>query len=210
MRSVLIILGLIICSTSVAQTHRERANFRVLFNFDFQQTRVSDRNVRFYGLRLAALKGKNIIGLGVYGLASPQEYPRERILIDNGFDTLDVSLDIDYAMLTYERILFLSDRWQLSLPMSAGLGNVRSRIRQPGVGDFLIFSEREAVIGLVAGKATYSIKFWLFAFAGAGHRFVFTRDRLTDEAYSGFTWTAGLGIRTGALLKYWKAQRKDV
>lgn len=187
---------------------QDKADYRVLFTLDFKQTRVSDRNVQFFGFRLGAQKKNNVISVGYYGLARPQVYENQELLIDNSFDTIDVSLDINYTVLGFERIFFQNDKWQISVPAAVGLGNVRTRIWNMARQDFEIFNEREALVGQGSVRVGYAIKFWLHAQAAAGQRFVFTRDRLTDQAYSGFTWMVGVGVKTGALIKHWRSKRK--
>ena len=84
---------------------------------------------------------------------------------------------------------------------------MRNRIRPPGIGEYKIFSEKEAFVSQGSVRVSYALKFWLHAQAAAGQRYVFTRDELTDQAYSGFTWMVGLGIKTGALIKHWRSKR---
>lgn len=199
---LLLLLGL----PSIGQTDKEQAEFRVMFNLDFKRTVVRDNAVNFYGFRLGAQKEKNIIAVGFYGLASAQVYEDQPI--NRGADTTDLSLDIDFAMLTYERVFLETNKWQIAGPIGVGIGNVRTRM--PDENDvFKVTNEREAFIFEYGVKVSYELLFWLHAQGGVGNRHVFTRDPLTDKTYTGFTWVVGVGIKTGEILKHWKSKRNN-
>ena len=204
MRTALYILA-VLCST-LAIGQKEQAEFRVMVNLDFNRTVVQSNAVNFYGFRLGAQKEKNIIAVGFYGLAEAQLFKDQPI--NNGADTSDLSLDIDYGSLTYERVFLESEKWQISTPLAFGLGNVRTRMPDEN-GQFRVTSEKEAFIVHYGVKISYELLFWLHAQGGMGQRHVFTRDSLTDRTYSGFTWVVGVGIKTGEILRHWKSKRKN-
>lgn len=178
---------------------RSRAAFRPVFNFDTRRTRVDGENAKFNGFRIGAQRGKDIIAVGFYGLATP--FIEEDVMLAEVPDTTDAKLGIDYVGLTYERIVFDPRKWQISVPVMVGLGNVKV--------DYLDSAEvyrpyfRNEVVPVEFGvKGAYKLFFWLYLTAGAGYRHVFTSDRLAEATYSNLTWNYGISIKLGEIVRY--------
>lgn len=182
---------------------RVRAGYRPIFNFDTRRTHVDGENAKFNGFRIGAQRGKDIIAVGFYGLATP--FIEEDVLLADVPDTTSSRLKIDYVGLTYERIVFDSRKWQISIPVQLGLGSVSM--------DYLDSTEvyrpyaRQEVVPVESGvKGAFKLLFWLHLTAGVGYRHVFTRDRLAGATYSNLTWNYGISIKLGEIVRY--ASRK--
>lgn len=197
---VLVILQLATASGARAQQHdpvKAKAAFRVTFNFDYRNTNVNAERVRFYGLRIGAQRGKDLLSIGFYGLGD--DYVQPAVPVE-GVGIREHHTDFDFVALSYERLLIDSRRWQVGVPVSVGLGNYRR--------SYLNEDQRlvpYAVNELVPIEATlhadYSIFRWLFIGAGAGYRHVLAADRSATVMLSDWTWYGKVGLRLGVLMK---------
>jgi len=178
-------------------TAERKAAFRVLFNFDFRSTYVNTEAVRFYGFRLGAQRGKDIIALGFYGLGNPYIQPS----VDLGeLGTREVVTNFDYTALSYERLLYDSKRWQIGVPVSIGLGNYRKSYRD--TSDVLIaYSTNELVPLELSLHTDYNVFWWLFVGVGAGYRYVLAADHEATVVLSDWTYYFKAGVRFGEIVK---------
>lgn len=185
---------------------RTRANFKVLLNFDSRRTQVDGEGARFFGLRVGAQRGRDIIAIGFYGLSDP--FIREDVVRPDAGDTADLQLGISYAGLTYERILYDSRRWQLSVPLQLGLGNVTVDMRD-SADVFRPLARQEVTVVEPGVKGAFKLFFWLYLTAGAGYRQAITKDRDARDIYSDFTWNYGISIKLGEIYRYTKRRIKE-
>lgn len=193
---------------STERKDRVRANFKVILNFDARRTQVDGENAKFNGLRIGAQRGKDIIAIGFYGLATP--FIEEGVVLPEIPDTTDARLDINYVGLTYERILYDSRWWQLSVPVQVGLGSVGLDYRDPDSLEVFHPYTREEVVPLETGlRGAFKPFFWLYLTAGGGYRYVFTRDPRAQDIYSDLTWNFGLSIKLGEIVRYAKRKIRE-
>jgi hypothetical protein len=203
-RSALFVVFVFLCTGASAQhadssasDGRTHAAFKFIVNFDSRNTEAFGRTVKFFGLRFGAQKGNDIVALGFYGLDNPllDQHVQIEGVNKNG---VDARTSLNYASLTYERILLDTKRWQLSVPLMAGLGNVKVD-RRDSTESFRPFAKLE-VIPLETGvRAAYKLWWWLHLQAGVGYRFVATTDARVKSNYSGPTWTYGISIKIGRI-----------
>ena len=174
-----------------------KAEFRVLFNFDFRQTHVNSDPVRFYGFRIGAQKGRDIIAIGFYGLGDPYVQP----MVDlGGLGVHDLVSEFDFTTVTYERLLVDSKRWQVGVPVSVGLGNYRKSYRDPE-GRWIPYSTNELVPLELSCHADYNVFWWVFLGVGGGYRHVLAAERETTTELSNWTYYSKIGIRIGEIVK---------
>lgn len=181
---------------SMVATERKAA-FKVLFNFDFRRTQVNAEAVRFYGFRLGAQRGKDIIALGFYGLGDP--------FIEQAVDlgelgTREVVTDFDYTGLSYERLLVDVKRWQIGVPISLGLGSYRRSYRADD-GALIAYSTNELVPIELSLHTDYNVFWWLFIGVGGGYRYVLAADKEATVTLSDWTYYFKAGIRFGEIVK---------
>ena len=174
-----------------------KAEFRVLFNFDFRQTHVNSDPVRFYGFRIGAQKGRDIIAIGFYGLGDPYVQP----MVDLGeLGVRDFVSEFDFTTVTYERLLVDSKRWQVGVPVSVGLGNYRKSYRDPE-GKLVPYATNELVPLELSCHADYNVFWWVFLGVGGGYRHVLAAERETTTELSNWTYYSKIGIRIGEIVK---------
>jgi opacity protein-like surface antigen len=114
---------------------------------------------------------------------------------------VNVRTRLDYAALTYEHVLVDRTKWQLSVPVMLGLGNTRSEY-QDSTQRWIGYTKSEVVPTEASVRAAYKLFFWLYVQGGVGYRKVFTGDAISDRAYSGYTWGAGISIKFGKIVRY--------
>jgi hypothetical protein len=173
-----------------------RAAFKVIFNFDARRTFVDGRGVRFYGFRLGAERGMDVISLGLYGLGDT--YVRQGTDPETG-EVRDLVTEFDYAGIGYERLLVNEGRWQVGLPVVLGLGNYRTRYTD-AEGRVRTWSSNELVPVDLCAQADYDLFWWVFIGTGAGYRYVFAADREVSSALSDWTWYFKVGLRMGRII----------
>ncbi|WKZ67630.1 MAG: hypothetical protein QY325_06805 [Flavobacteriales bacterium] len=190
-------LAALALAPQVTAQDRPRAAFRPTFNFDFRNTFVNGERVRFYGFRLGAQRGKDLITVGFYGLGDAYIQPAVDI---PGVGIRELHTDFDYTALSYERLLVNNRQWQIGVPISIGLGNYRRSYRSDGPG-LTPWTVNELVPLEASVHADHNIFRWLFVGAGVGYRHVLAADRAATVTLSDWTSYAKVGIRLGELLK---------
>lgn len=216
MRHLVLAIGSFIGTTALAQDiapapptdpGHPHAAFKFILNLDAREQVVLGSPMKFFGLRLGALKGHNIVALGVYGLDDP--------FLDTGVpalelhrDSVDLRTSFSYLSLTYERIVLDTKRWQLSVPVMLGHGNVRVEYRD--TADVFEAYARREVVPLESGvRAAYKLFFWLYLQGGVGYRRVLTTDLRVNNVYSGFVWSSGISIKLGKIYNYARERLKE-
>lgn len=175
---------------------------RFILNFDARRQEVRGRIVRFFGLRAGIQERYNIYALGLYGLGDPFQESGVK-LEDIGRDSVDVRSSLGYLSLTYERILFDTPKWQMSVPFMIGLGQADVDYKDTS-GVYQPYREVR-VVPLESGiRASYKVLFWLYLQGGLGYRKVIGPSPLVNAEFSGATWNFGLSIKFGKIYKYAK------
>lgn len=208
MRFVLILCLLLMAERAMTQwsdtarAHDIRDKPRFILNFDARRQEVRGNIVRFFGLRAGIQERYNIYALGLYGLGDPFREGGVK-LEDLGRDSVDVRSNMGYLSATYERILFDSPKWQMSIPFMAGLGN--AEVDYLDTSGVYIPYRRTRVVPLESGvRASFKVLFWLYLQGGLGYRQVLGPSRLVNKEFSGATWNFGLSIKFGKIYRYAK------
>lgn len=202
--ATLLLLLALLHRAVLAQTsypgHTDKVDFKILVNFDARRTVVFDEPVRFFGMRVGAQRGKDIMALGFYGFDNPW-IDHSVALPDVGSPLADLRSTLSYGALTYERVLFENRRWMLSASAMAGVGHVQLDFRD-STRVFRPYAKREVLPAEGGVRAAYKVFFWLYIQGGVGYRKVFTDDLRADQVYSGVTWNYGVSIKLGKIFNY--------
>lgn len=184
--------------TSRANDIRDKPRF--ILNFDARRQEVRGNIVRFFGLRAGIQERYNIYALGLYGLGDPFQ-ERGVKLEDIGRDSVDVRSNMGYVSATYERILFDTPKWQLSIPIMMGIGKATVDYRD--TSGLYVPYRKTRVVPLESGvRASFKVLFWLYLQGGLGYRQVTGPSTLVNKEFSGATWNFGLSIKFGKIYKY--------
>lgn len=193
--------------SDTSRAHDIQDKPRFILNFDARRQEVRGRIVRFFGLRAGVQERYNIYALGVYGLGDPFQESGVK-LEDIGRDSVDVRSTMGYLSLTYERILFDTPKWQMSVPFMIGLGQAEVDYKD---STSVYMPYREArVVPLESGiRASYKVLFWLYVQGGLGYRQVTGPSSLVNKEFSGATWNFGLSIKFGKIFRYAKDKLEE-
>jgi hypothetical protein len=199
---LILLLSTLICAIASSAQQKgvdfieRKAAFKMALTFDFRRTWVNEQPVGFYGLRLGAQKNKNIISLGFYGLSS--SFIEPEVDLGEPLGDRELRTKFDFTTLTYERIIFENEKWQLGIPFGVGLGNYRTQYRNDD-GSFRAYSANELVPVDLSIYANYNVKWWAFVGFGGGYRYVYARDGHITDILSNWTWFAKAGLRFGKI-----------
>ncbi|MFZ1688374.1 MAG: hypothetical protein WAU70_13175 [Flavobacteriales bacterium] len=174
-----------------------KAGFRPLFQFDTRYTFIDRRSVQFYGIRLGAQKGRDILAIGFYGIGDPLR--RDSVLLV-GVGVRNTVAQLDYAGLTYQHLFVDSRYWQISLPVLLGLGSATTRYVQAD-NSTALWSRNEVVSLEPMAKVSFKFFSWLYLDTGAGYRLLFSEDPRIQRTYSAWTYDLGLVVRLGQLYR---------
>jgi len=189
--------GLVSARAEADSTAKVKAEFCVLFNFDFRRTFVNADPVSFYGFRLGAQRKKDIIAVGFYGLGNP--YIQENVDLGS-LGSRELRTNFDFTTLAYERILLETNRWTIGLPLSVGLGTYRTSYRD-STDRFRPYSTNELVPLEASIHVDYNVFWWIFVGVGGGYRHVLAADRNTTITLSDMNYYAKAGLRVGAMVE---------
>ncbi len=214
MRGVFLLLLLLMVSFKVdaqwsdtARAHDIQEKPRFVLNFDARRQEVRSRIVRFFGLRAGIQERYNLYAFGLYGLGDPFEDSGVE-LPDVGRDSADVRSTLTYVSGTYERILYDSPKWQLSIPFMVGYGEAAVDYRD--TADVFVPYRRTPVVPLESGvRASYKVLFWLYLQGGLGYRRVAGPSALVNDEFSGATWNFGVSIKFGKIFRYAKDKLEE-
>jgi hypothetical protein len=162
------------------------------FAFDARQTLVSSTAARIIGVRVG-LEHRRVhrFGIGVYALDDEQVVSTLRE-VDERIE--DATLNISYASLFYERVMYFSKRWEWSLTGHLGRGQITGRYRIPGE---LVNYEYSQDISLMEGSTTlyYHIFYFMSLGTGLGYRYVTGAPDELQPVYNAPVAIARLRIR---------------
>ncbi|MEZ4756438.1 MAG: hypothetical protein R2817_06390 [Flavobacteriales bacterium] len=173
-------------------------SYKVLLNLDARRTFVDAIPVRFYGLRIGAQRGRDVLTVGFYGLGDP--FQRTAVLLD-GLGVRDVRTQFDFVAFGYERILLDSKRWEIGIPVTIGLGNYRTSYRDSSASVWRPYSSNELVPVESGVQVDYKLFWWAFVGVGGGYRYVLAEDPIVTTALSDFNYYFKFGLRFGEIVK---------
>lgn len=174
-----------------------RAAFRPLFQFDSRYTFINGRSVQFFGMRLGAQKGRDILAIGFYGIGDPLRRDSVRL---EGVGVRNTLAELNYAGFTYQHIFVDTRWWQVSTPMMIGLGTASTRYLDPD-GTSVPWSKNEVVSLEPMVKVDFKFFSWLYLDTGAGYRLLLSRDDRIQRTYSAWTYDLGIMVRLGQLMR---------
>ena len=160
------------------------AKWKIIGGFDARRSFFSGRPVKISGIRLGAeLWGKDRFGVGVYALSRSEVFRDLEVNQPDATDTSLVQFRVGFGALFYERVLYRSKRWFLSVPLYYGGGTLEGDYTDTaGVYKPLV---REPFNTLGFGfNAQFKIWRWLAPGVGVGYRSVFNTIEPVKTGFS--------------------------
>lgn len=164
---------------------------------------ISNVDVKVVGLKTSLdFERRARLGFGVYFLASP--FNRKFILpnaLGTQNDTIDSKLQFTYLSVFFEYVILTTKRWELSLPIHLGLGDV---------GFTGIPAEPKTVLLLEANLlASYKIFPFIGLGGGIGYRQMLLGGDLIRENFNSPTYSFGVKFWLGYLYEKLIKKKKD-
>jgi len=139
------------------------------FVLDARQTLVSSTPARLAGVRLGAeYRRVHRFGIGVYTLG---DGVKVQTLSEVSPNIEDAVINLSYASLFYERVMYFGKKWEWSLTGHAGRGRLTARYTFAGEDLRLEHLRR---VNLVEGSTTlyYHLTWFISIGAGVGYRYI--------------------------------------
>jgi hypothetical protein len=114
-----------------------------------------------------------------------------------------VFFNFRYNSLFYEYVWFQNKRWEFSTALHLGGGDVDLSYRDTLENRRVNLFNGKTNIFLGSGSVEYKLTRWLALGAGAGYRFVFSRDENLIKGLNAPIYVYRLKLLMGELLKMW-------
>ncbi|KUG08347.1 hypothetical protein [Solirubrum puertoriconensis] len=188
-------------SSRVRQAHR-----RVVFQFDQRFSLLQNELVGINGVKLGVeWRGRLRTGVGVYflGSALPTNAPAPFPLPAGTENTVRFR----YAALYGEYVLIGTPRWELSVPVQAGLGRYYVRYEQP---DGSVYRTPRQHIWLVEPTLGGHMRVfrWVGVGAGAGYRQALLTNKNLENDISGAIFYGRVKLFLGDLYKIVRGRQR--
>lgn len=189
---------------SQIDSEQKKNNFKLLFGLDANRSFILKNRTRFLGLRIGVeINDKHKFGFGFYGMESPIVLDRE--LNKDEFPNTDgkVNFNFNYSGLFYEYVWLQTKRWELSSPLNFGVGDVDLFYNDTLQNKRVSLFNGGASVFITSGAVEYKITRWLALGAGAGYRFVFSRDENLIKGLNAPIYFYRVKILMGEVLRMW-------
>lgn len=190
-------------SQELSDKNKER-DIKLIFGLDANRSFVHKNMTKFLGLRVGVeLKKKHRFGIGLYGMQDPiiltrkldeEKYP-------NSNDS--VYFNFGYSSLFYEYVWYRTKRWELSSPFNFGGGEVDLNYRDTLLNKRVPIYKGNINVLVGSGAVEFKLTRWLALGAGAGYRFVFSRDENLREGLNAPIYVYRVKLLMGEILKMW-------
>lgn len=163
--------------------------------FDSHRSFISNRDVSIFGVRMGLEFDDRVrLGIGVYFLMTP--YSRNFMVPQPaGPDTLmQARLRLTHLSYLAEYVIFFSKRWEVSVPITLGLGEAHYP-EVPG------FRRQQFLMSSATLRADYKIFPFLGLAGGLGYRRILVGAPFFAESFNAPVYTFGLKLWLGWFAK---------
>ncbi|WP_400190194.1 hypothetical protein [Hymenobacter sp. B81] len=188
-------------SSRVRQAHR-----RPVFQFDQRYSVLQGNMVGINGVKLGVeWRGRLRTGLGLYFLSSG--VPTDKPLPGNAPVGTRDEVRFRYAALYGEYVVLGTPRWEVSVPVQAGLGRYYLRYQFPDGSSYRTTKKSIWLVEPTIGGHMRVFR-WVGVGAGAGYRqALFTADKLEDDI-SGLIFYGRVKLFLGDLYKVVRGRQR--
>jgi len=224
LKKLLFLISLIISFTNYSQDKTEEntktrtffpqyygeKKWKFYFHFDARRSVFQGNFIKINGYRIGAnYKGVNRFGIGIHSIRNKDKIEISSIPVDKP-DALHDTVKVGFAITTlfYERVFYKTKRWEISLPIFMGTGNVNSEYTTIFDNKKLLKKEEFSVIGLGINTHYYIFP-WLSPKLSIGYRFAFTPNQKIADSFSKPFYGLGLSINPIGAYRHYKKWRTD-
>lgn len=169
------------------------------FVLDARKTLVSNTQVSLGGIRLGMeYRRVHRFGFGLYGLGSG-------VLVNSLMEVdsaiTEANLNMSYASLFYERVLFFNPKWEWSATAHIGAGAIKGSYRFSSSDQWINYEEKRVRPIELSTTGYYHITWWCSVGAGVGYRYMRRTPEEVRSVYSAPVAIARVRIKLGKLVK---------
>jgi hypothetical protein len=169
------------------------------FVLDARKTLLSNTSASLLGLRFGAeYRRVHRFGLGLYGLSN-DVYVNSLFEVDT--TVAEGLLNLSYASLFYERVMFFNPKWEWLLTGHLGVGSVKGSYRYAGEKDWISYEKNDVRPLEFSTMLYYHITWWCSAGVGLGYRFMLNTPEEIRPIYTAPVGIARLRIKLGRLTR---------
>ncbi len=152
------------------------------FVLDFRKTLVSNTQVTMGGLRFGAeYRRVHRFGIGLYGLGKGVTTSS---LLEVDTAIVESNLNMSYASLFYERVLFFNPKWEWSATIHQGAGTIKGSYRYRNTSEWINYEDKRVRPFEISTTGYYHITWWCSVGAGVGYRYMRRTLEEVRDVYS--------------------------
>lgn len=169
------------------------------FVLDARQTLISTTTTRLGGLRIGIeYRRVHRFGIGIYGLSKGVHL---NSLVDLDPKISEAVLNLSYASLFYERVLFFNRKWEWSATVHLGKGQITGDYRTSADTIWRSFPTRDVKPFELSTTGYYHLTWWCSIGTGIGYRFMRETPDEVRHIYNAPVAIARVRIKLGRLVK---------
>jgi hypothetical protein len=169
------------------------------FVFDARQTLVSTKVTRLLGIRVG-LEYRRVhrFGVGLYNIGEGVQLDSLRE-VNASIET--AVLNLTYASIFYERVLFFNPKWEWSVTVHQGKGFIAGKYLISGDSSWQNFPIRRVLPFEISTTGYYNLTWWCSIGAGVGYRYMRSTPAELRPVYNAPVLIARVRIKLGKLVK---------
>jgi hypothetical protein len=169
------------------------------FVLDARKTLLSNTNASLLGVRIGMeYRRVHRFGVGLYGLSN-DVYVNTLFEVDTA--VAEGLLNLSYASLYYERIMFFNQKWEWLVTGHLGAGIVKGSYRYNGTKEWVNYENKNVRPLEFSTMMYYHITWWCSAGGGIGYRFMLNTPEEIRPIYSAPVGIVRLRIKLGRLTR---------
>lgn len=182
--------------------------YKFNFFFDGRKSFISGNPVSIGGVRLGIQHvQKWRIGIGLYGLNTTI---LRNVIINQGTSAekaVEAKLEFGYLSFYYERILYKSNKWEISIPVQLGAGD--AKLTYLDSSRVVAINKRSVSLIEPSVMAEYRFLKWAGVGVGLGLRKMLVKSEVLEDNFNAPIYLIKLKIHFGDLYKGWRGRRKE-
>ncbi len=163
------------------------SNIKFNFLFDGRFSLIADpihgkeKVVKMFGLKMGLEFHHTFrVGIGFY----TQRHPLQSQFVNTYNDTVSYSIGFRYNTVYLEHIIYNDFRWEVSLPLQLGVGDVPVRIHSSILDSITLDTSFTIPVASIGINAHYKLVPWFGVGAGLGFRKILLKDELINKTFS--------------------------
>ncbi|MBN4071325.1 hypothetical protein JYT72_02325 [Crocinitomix catalasitica] len=184
-----------------------KAEWKPMFGFDARRSWYSGNPIKINGYRIGmTFKGVHRFGLGYYYLKKKTLYDDFEVTESDIAEPVIVKFRINAIAFFYQRAIYKSPRWDVSIPLMFSYGEIRGLYLNDS-GDFAEYFKDPYSAMNTGVDAKFFVLPWIAPRIHLGYRFTFNTTTAVKKAFDRFYFAYGVAVLPFELMK-WIEKRK--